>query len=105
MNLYAIQVPAPVGIFDNAATRFGNFIRAEAGGYSVREASGVWWDDKTATEHRDEMLEYHVMCSQELMWDIQAKAFELWPNEICFFVAQIGQASIVYPNVKTGAQA
>lgn len=101
MKLFAFQVPKDSNMLAFAA--LSKFLLDEVGGASSRVVHGAWRDEKTGQDHIEEMFEVHVMCDKAMMFDIQQKLFELWPNEICFFVAEIGQASIVYPPVKTKA--
>lgn len=92
MKLFAIQVPT-----NEPRDAFEDFIKVETGGFSVRNVTGFWRDGKTGKDYSETMAEYHIACDPALMFDIQAKAFCLFPNEVCFFVAEIGTASLVYP--------
>lgn len=95
MRLFSIQVPVT-----GEHKPFYDFILAEAGGFNSRLVTGSWRDDTTGIVHTETMVEYQIMCDPALMFDIQQKAFDNWPAEICFFVAELGNASIVYPPVK-----
>lgn len=98
MRLFAIQVPGGSDKYNRVSRIvFRNFLLAEVGGFNERDVRGSWRDQKTGKDHIEIMVEYQVACDPALMFDIQQKAFELWPDEICFYVAELGTASIVYP--------
>ncbi|TXH46986.1 MAG: hypothetical protein E6Q97_28275 [Desulfurellales bacterium] len=102
MRLFAIQVPGTANKHNRiAGKQFRDFLLQEIGGFNAREVSGAWRDEKTGKDHIEPMVEYQVACDPALMFDIQQKAMKLWPDEICFYVAELGFASIVYPPQKT----
>lgn len=99
MRLFAIQVPGTANKHNRiAGKQFRDFLLQEIGGFNAREVSGAWRDEKTGRAHIEPMIEYQFATDhKDMVLDIQARAAQLWPDEICFYVAELGTVSIVYP--------
>lgn len=56
-------------------------------------AFGTWWADD-GTVYADEMIGYRVACDPERMSALLDAAFDLFSDQVAFFVSQIGTATI-----------
>lgn len=66
-----------------------------AGGFTRRpDGEGTWQDPKDGTVYRDTMRSYRIACTAVQFDALVALAFELFPDQVGLFTAQIGTATI-----------
>lgn len=99
MKLYSIALPDATNSGRKtliARATWENRALELSGGFTRRPAGeGSWRDPKSGEIFHDVMHSYEVACG-ELVWrQLVAAAFELFPDQLAIFTAEIGYASIV----------
>lgn len=101
MKLYEIQTPVPQSeagdLYGSARQHeFESELLRIAGGYSKRgRVTGVWRNDETARVFREPMTPYHVALAEpSRLNEIMASAARLWPSEVAWYVAELGEVTI-----------
>lgn len=98
MNLYQFNLPEASndGLVDYGPARsvWEEAAIDEAGGFtSLGRQMGAWRSDDGAI-YREPMHGYLVATTRERMEALTARAFDLFPDQLALFVAEVGQARI-----------
>lgn len=99
MKLYQINVPMTdnKGLpYDLSIEEFERGLLANCGGFTrLPEAAGVWHDNESGKTYRDRIAVFQVACDEAGRRAIDYLLRELFDDQECFFVAEIGAASFV----------
>ena len=99
MHVYEITLPLKTnsGVSARAAHRaYRAWLLDTFGGYSQRQCAGVWRDDKGQT-FRDLSAVYSVAAGPNAPYigALAAQAMRLFPDQLAFYVAKVGEAEII----------
>ena len=65
--------------------------------------SGLWRDQHNDKVYADQLVAWHIATAETVFRLVLAKAFELWPDQLAIFWAQIGTATIEHRQAKVAA--
>ncbi len=100
MNVYQIAVPETandgLASYHDAQDTFETMILVRAGGYTdLGVRVGAWKDPSDGKVYKERMRWYQVACEPG-DWNVVIEyAFDLFPDQVAFFVAQVGTAEII----------
>jgi hypothetical protein len=98
MQLYQFNLPdrSNDGAVDYAHARnvWEEIALAEAGGFTALGKHVGAWRADDGTVYREPMFAYQVATTREGMEALAAKSFALFPDQLAFFVAEVGSARI-----------
>lgn len=100
LKLFEIQVPLKSNLgkeYSKQIYRFEEYLLKHTGGFNQRPWVTGQWMSANGQVYKDMMLPYHIACDEKVMKLILRKAFELFPDQLGLYVAEIGQAFII-PN-------
>jgi hypothetical protein len=99
MKLFEIALPTKDNVgksYGRALKRWEKLALSYAGGYTkLPVAQGAWRDPQTGLIYRDLMRGYRVACSPSQFGCLIHAAWECFPDQVAFFTAELGEASIV----------
>ncbi len=100
MALYQFNLPEQtndgLSSYDAAREAWENAALAEAGGFTdLGKQFGAWRDPATGAVYRETMHAYQVATTRDVADNLATRAFELFPDQLAFFVAELGEARIV----------
>lgn len=96
MRFYEIQLPARDNRKQDTYVARQQFERAAlkaVGGFNRGPNSQGAWKDG-ATVYRDTMVPYRVACTEEQFAGLLMTAFQLFPDQLAIFTADLGTAHI-----------
>lgn len=99
MNLYEIALPERDNSCGQLAEAHWLWRKAAldlAGGYTERPTGYGFWRDNGGMVFEDRMVSYRVACEPDVWAKLVAKAFDLFPDQVAIFHAQLGTATIEY---------
>lgn len=104
-NLYEIALPVNANNghpYEHALEQWEKEALAAAGGFTrMPDAAGFWRDTDTGKVYADAMRGYRLACDDVVIRRLIQRAWSLFPDQLAFFVARIGSATIVYRPAQT----
>lgn len=110
MDLYLITLPKSSndGRIDYEYDRrdWEKVALQKAGGFTELGARrGAWKDPDSGVVYDEEMVAYQVACDRDTMLELVDEAMRLFPDQLAFFTAKIGEAEIVSAGVRFASAA
>lgn len=99
-TLYRILIPVMqnggVLNYESERKQFASELAIISGGYTEHVPSkGIWIDPTTGKRYSEPMIAFDFVATKTALGTVVHRAFQLFPDQISFFTAQIGVASIV----------
>lgn len=99
LNLYRFHLPTRANTgesYHNAMLAWRDWTINLVGGITIGAlVRGVWIDD-TGKEYEETIQLFDVACTSEQHATLLQFAFNLFPDQVCIFHAELGKANISY---------